>query len=75
MWRKGLWCLGERGRERVAGECWRMYGFGLGENFGGCRGMLWLKVLLVVDVDVERAGEGCMLFVAAQQLMLETRPC
>ena len=36
--------------------------------------MLWLKVLLIVDADVEKVGEGCMLFVATQQLMLEVRP-
>ena len=71
----GLWRRGGRGREREDGECWKRDGVGLGGSFGGCRGMLWLEVLLVVDVDVERVGEGWMLFVAAQQLMLETRPC
>ena len=55
-------------------ERWRRDAVGLGRNFGGCRGMLWLKVLLVVDVDIERVEEGCMLFVATRQLMLEVRP-
>lgn len=73
-WRRWLWRRGGRGRGRENGECWRRDGVGLEGNFGGYRGMLWLKVLLVVDVDVERVEEGCMLFVATRQLMLEVRP-
>ena len=68
-----MWRRGGRGQGRENGERWKRGAVGLGGNFGGYRGMLWLKVLWVVDVDVERVEEGCMLFVATRQLMPEVR--
>ena len=62
-WWRRLWNRGGRDRWREDGGCWRRDAVGLGGSFGGHRGMLWLKVLTVVDVDVEMIGEGRMLFV------------
>lgn len=53
-----LWRRGGKGQGRENGERSRRDAVGLGGSCGGCRGMLWLQVLLVVDADVERVGEG-----------------